>query len=302
MARPLGMHARKWGVILGLLAGTHLACSSEEGALPSSAPPFDSSGGLDFDPGPPEPSPPRESKEGAVSVTSGPFTGEFFDRSRAGWGGAGGATSDDGLGSGDLTVLLILDKSRSMTESWGSGSRWEVSMNAFFRGLHGVEDQLTIGTLLFPLGGGDCDVLPLNAPSQFQYQSGRSFVAAWRAKSAALYPSGATPLGLAFEHANAAIVAAEDHGLLQAGRRFRVLVVTDGAPNCGTDEERVIELAAWWKTMGVEIFVIGLPGSNEAARFLRRLADPVVGTRDESGYVTPESGAEAEESFSLVVR
>lgn len=288
---------------IALSGASPLACSSDDVA------PLPSATGPALDNSLAKPSLGTGGTSGAPSgvrhetaMPPGRFTGEFFDRSRDGWGGAGGASSDEGLGTGDLTVLLILDKSASMTESWGSGTRWDVSMNAFFEGLQGVEDQLTIGTLLFPLGGGECEVLPLNAPNQFQYQSGRSFLAAWRAKSAALYPSGATPLGLAFEHAHAAITAAEQEGLLDAGRRFRVLIVTDGTPNCGTDQDQVIELAAWWKSLGVEIFVIGLPGSHEAAQFLGRLANPVVSTNGGSGYVAPDSGEEAQETFSVAVR
>jgi hypothetical protein len=57
-------------------------------------------------------------------------------------------------------------------------------------------------------------------------------------------------------------------------------------------------LASDWRAQGIEIHVIGLPGSEEAADFLDQLAN-VGGT---NRHQAPGSESEAEEDFSVVVR
>ncbi len=232
----------------------------------------------------------------ATTGTQGDFMGTDF-----GLSGEGGAPSN-GLGEGDLTVLLLIDRSSSMAESWDSGSKWEVALNAFFLGLIGVEDQVTLGALFFPTDG-ECAVASMTDPKQFKYQSGRHFVSSWKAKSSSIFPEGSTPLGPAFEQANTALIQAKNEGLMDSDRRFRVVVVTDGTPNCGTDQNRIIQLANTWRSWGVEVRVIGLPGSEEAASFLTLLAS--VNTpypEDNDEVVTPGSGAEAEDEFFEVIR
>lgn len=248
---------------------------------------------------------PGQNGSGGVSLNLIPASGGHFSTGGAsfvgtdygldGLNGLGGATAS-GLGAGDLTVLLLIDRSSSMSESWDSGSKWEVSLNAFFLGLVGVEDEVTLGALFFPTDG-ECSVASMTAPAQFEYQSGRDFVSSWKAKASSIFPEGQTPLGPAFEQADVAIQKAFEAGLME-NRRFRVVVVTDGAPNCNTDTTRVLSLAHAWRSIGVEVRVIGLPGSGEATAFLSQLANP----NDEDGLVTPGSGADAEDEFFVVIR
>jgi hypothetical protein len=229
-------------------------------------------------------------------------SGDYFASDDYGLLGEGGAAAQ-GLGTGDLTVLLLIDRSSSMTESWDSGSKWEVSLNAFFLGLVGVEEQVTLGAIFFPTDGG-CGVAPMTAPQQFKYQSGRDFVSSWKAKSSSIFPEGSTPLGPAFEQAHAAILQASTGGLLEQ-RRFRVVVVTDGAPNCETNETRVLSLASSWRSWGIEVRVIGLPGSEQAATFLSQLANTEFHPENPNqggALVTPGSGADAEDEFGAIVR
>lgn len=238
-----------------------------------------------------------QSSGGHFSSGGSPFVGDDF-----GLSGQGGAASS-GLGAGDLTVLLLIDRSSSMSERWDSGSKWEVALNAFFLGLVGVEDEVTLGALFFPTDG-DCSVASMTAPPQFEYQSGRDFVSSWKAKASSIFPEGSTPLGPAFEQANTAIQKAREAGLME-NRRFRVVVVTDGAPNCNTDTNRVLSLASGWRSFGVEVIVIGLPGSGEATTFLSQLADPNFQSGNPSGgdgLVTPSSGADAEDEFFVIIR
>jgi len=215
---------------------------------------------------------------------------------------AEGGGENAGLGQGDLTVLLLVDRSSSMAEYWDAGSKWEVALNSFFLGLVGVEDEVTLGALFFPTDGG-CAVAPMTGPAQFEYQSGRRFLDSFKAKSSNIFPDGSTPLGTAFEQAHLALDQARLAGLMSA-RRFRVVVVTDGAPNCNTDQNRVLSLASVWRGWGVELRVIGLPGSEEAAGFLTQLAaaapppDPSMGP----GVLSPQSGQDTEDEFSDILR
>lgn len=202
-----------------------------------------------------------------------------------------------GLGVGQLTTLVLFDRSISMSDLWEGEPRWQVAGRAFMAGLVGVESQVTVGTLFFPQAN-ECDVAPLSDPRQIPFQSGILFKQHWDAFPQNRFPSGGTPLGLAFENANDVIEELEPYDLLPPLRRFRVAVITDGAPNCGTDEARVLFLARRWADLGIELTVIGLPGSEEASDFLVQLA----ATGGGGSVLTPRDEAEAEDSFAVAVR
>jgi hypothetical protein len=202
-----------------------------------------------------------------------------------------------GLGSGPLAVLVVFDRSVSMSDPWAGEPRWKVAGRAFMNGLAGVEAYVTIAALFFPQPA-QCETAPLSDPRQIQFQAGTGFRQYWEAFPQNRFPSGGTPLGAAFEEVDVAIEEAAAHGLLGEGRQFRVVVVTDGQPNCGTDLERVLFLASAWRARGIEIHVIGLPGSEEAADLLDQLA----GIGGTGRYRAPASESEAEGNFSAVVR
>jgi hypothetical protein len=212
-------------------------------------------------------------REPPLSTGSIFATGFYFAAS----GGFGGAPTQNslvellGLGSGDLTVLLLFDRSVSMSDPWLGQPRWQVASKAFMDGLSGYESSVTLGAIFFPQAA-ECDVAPLSDPRQVQFQAGTRFKQQWEAFPENRFPSGGTPLGAAFERANEAVLEAKDYGLIGPGRRFRVVVVTDGEPNCGTDPARVLYLAAAWKALGVEVHAIGLPGSEQATTLLDQLA------------------------------
>ncbi len=230
------------------------------------------------------------------------FANGFTLRNESGMGGAGPVVITDpvlqlGLGTGNLTTLLLFDRSISMSDLWEGQPRWQVAGRAFISGMSGVEEAVTVGTIFFPQAS-ECEVVPLSDPRQIQFQVGSRFIQHWEAFPQDRFPSGGTPLGPAFERANDVINELAAYGMLPPQRRFRVAVVTDGKPNCGTDEDRVVHLAAEWASRGIELAVIGLPGSEEAAGFLNRLSQ----SGGTPGYSAPKDAAEAEESFSVVVR
>jgi hypothetical protein len=189
--------------------------------------------------------------------------------------GAGGAPGD-GVGSGDLTVLLVFDKSGSMAQAWGGKSRWQAGSDAVLLGLDGILDELTIGALFFPFEEGDevspdCGVPSITTQPQIDFVSGRGFKESWGAGACEAQPEGATPLERALVVADEALASAEQRGL--ADQRVRVLLVTDGEPTCEDDLEAVVDYPEKWFEMGIETLVIGLPGSAPAHELLDAIAE-----------------------------
>lgn len=232
----------------------------------------------------------------------------------------GTATTNDyftgALGEGDLTVLMVVDRSGSMFDSWEGVPKWRIAQTALDGALVGIEQELTIGALLFPLHS-DCQVVPLTDPAQIQLQRAGSFKKRWETSGVST-PEGATPLGEAFRQADAAVNAAAERGLLE--KRFRVVVITDGEPTCGDDPEEIVSIANGWRDRGVEVRVMGLPGSSRAAALLNRIAgaelfeDPNTGEiiipdpgsswdgDQDTGYIAPPSSDDVDDSLWHAVR
>jgi hypothetical protein len=223
-----------------------------------------------------EPSPPRDpvldNELLAPNVTSVEQPSYFKSADDAGAAQATLLSTGDGgtslEGSGDLTVLLVFDKSSSMLFDWHGVTRWQVANESLRAALDGILDQLTIGVIRFPLGAG-CEVKPLTDPEQIAFTTGRDFVAQWQDMEHRLESLG-TPLAAALEQANAALGAARESAA--ADERFRVVLVTDGEPNCGDDLTSMVARVSGWHEQGVETLIIGLPGSTTAASTLNALA------------------------------
>lgn len=231
---------------------------------------------------------------------------------------SGDATESVGaqLGTGDLSVLMVVDRSGSMADSWEGVPKWQVAQSALEQALVGVETELTIGALQFPLHA-DCEVVPLSDPDQIEFQRGDHFRDRWM-RSKVSQPNGATPLGEAFRQAHVAVLHAQEAGLLE--RRFRVVVITDGEPTCGEYPDDLVAYADQWREMGVDVRVMGLPGSAAAAHLLNRIAgvelfeDPSTGEMvipeagdrweegDDIGYVEPPAEDDVDGSLHAIVR
>jgi hypothetical protein len=228
--------------------------------------------------------PPEVAAGGGACESPGPVAcaeldyGPFIEASSGGAGGAsaaGGASGasgvDIGLGAGDLTLLVIFDKSGSMDSPWDLRNRWQAASDSMIAGMAPYLDNLTIGAILFPKPDA-CEVAPLDDISQINFVPGRQFVAEWVESACLNQPNGSTPMGLAFTMADQALVSANQLGLLED--RFRVVLVTDGEPNCENQVEQLLPAfaAAWYRDLGVETWVIGLPGSDGAAALLDSIA------------------------------
>jgi hypothetical protein len=192
-----------------------------------------------------------------------------FGGASSGAAGEGGSGVDLELGAGDLTLLVIFDKSGSMADGWDERSKWQVANDSFMKAIEPVIENLTIGTIFFPQPDG-CAVAPLDSGLQMSYAPGPQFVKSWQETAATRGPQGSTPLELSFRYADLAIERGCGFGLLDD--RFRVVLITDGEPTCNDDTEAVIGLAAEWQAIGVETWVMGLPGSSGAAELLDAIA------------------------------
>jgi hypothetical protein len=216
---------------------------------------------------------------GSAAITGGSGAAQA-----EGEGGAGGENVDLELGAGDLTMLVVFDKSGSMGDHWDHRTKWEVANEAFMKAIEGVLDNLTIGTIFFPIPG-DCAVESLDSGLQMDFKSGRAFASAWQETAASRVPVGSTPLELALRTADTAVDAALELGLLED--RFRVVLVTDGEPTCEDDPAAMIALAAAWYELGVETWVMGLPGSAGATELLDAIAE-AGGTEKHQSLGTPD--------------
>lgn len=198
--------------------------------------------------------------------------------------GAGGENVDLELGAGDLTLLAVFDKSGSMASGWDERSKWQVANEAFEKAIEGVLDNLTLGAIFFPMPG-SCEVAPLDDPSQMQFATGHTFLSEWRETAGSRVPDGSTPLERSLRVADMAIERGCGLGLLQD--RFRIVLVTDGEPTCSDDNAAMIALVAEWHRIGVETWVMGLPGSSGATELLDSIA-AAGGTEKHQSLGTPD--------------
>lgn len=213
-----------------------------------------------------------------------PSSGGASDNA-AGAGGEGGFTLDIGFGAGDLTVLTVFDQSGSMSSTWDSRSKYQIANEAFLAAIEGVLDNLTLATVFFPQPG-NCDVATFESGLQIDFTPGPAFPAVWESTAQSRGPEGGTPLGLAIDIADMGVERACQLGLLED--RFRVLIVTDGEPNCGTDMEAVLKRVGEWRDIGVATIVMGLPGSSGAADLLDAIAE-AGGTHQHQAPGDPEA-------------
>lgn len=193
------------------------------------------------------------------------------DAATAGAEAAGGAEGEGiVLGQGDLTLLVVFDKSGSMDGPWEERTKWQVANESLLKAIDPVIDNLTLGTIFFPQPAGGCEVLPLSSELQIGFRTGRDFRSYWQETQLSRAPDGSTPLERSLQMADLAIEEGCRLGLLKD--RFRVVLVTDGEPTCGDDLTAIVELVADWNRAGVETWVMGLPGSDPAKTLLDAIA------------------------------
>ena len=79
----------------------------------------------------------------------------------------------------------------------------------------------------------------------------------------------------ALQVANQALVEECEQGRMD--HLYKIVIITDGEPNCGTDgpnaSDILSELPAEWAEHGIDTFVFGLPGSESAEALLTDIAE-----------------------------
>lgn len=202
--------------------------------------------------------------------------------SSGGRAGAGGSAANPPLACVDGTfvldravpaVMLVLDRSRSMDASFGTGkNRWEVLTDALATALPSVDDTMSLGALVFPSSrvNDACDV-PTAADVGLGFGHAQNIVTTMRAAG----PGGATPT------ADALIVAGNALLANRVASTARTMVLaTDGGPGCNTsldrttcrcignqacnsatrclDDVRTVDRIASFSAAGVPTYVIGI--------------------------------------------
>lgn len=167
------------------------------------------------------------------------------------------------------TALIVFDKSESMEASWDGRSKWLVASDTMFETVSPFQHYLSVGAIFFPTDD-YCGVAPIDSDEQIDFRPGADFLVEWETSMLRYIPAGATPMSLAFEQANQAIVRACETGVLQ--RPFKVIVLTDGEPNCESELRFLTAFPERWMRHGIETHVVGLPGYDPAQELLESIA------------------------------
>jgi hypothetical protein len=192
-------------------------------------------------------------------------------------------------------VLIIWDRSTSMTQDWNGMPKWQAAGEALIAALMPLADQLTIGAELFPASpDGMCTINPITAIDQVNFQPGPAALAALQAAGPGGNPTplygvlglsaiSQTPTSEAVQAADAALAGATLAGTTA------VILVTDGEPNCAWDEaQTTATITSWLIQKNIQTYVFGLPGvSGNGPTLLNSLAQAGGTTQ----YLTPADSA-----------
>ncbi len=182
------------------------------------------------------------------------------------------------------SILFIFDKSGSMSDRWGRLPKWDAASEALIGAVKTsdflLEGKLRVGGILFPLPDG-CLVATMSSGEQMSFAPTDEFLAAWEAATNDNQPEGGTPLGEAFRVADRLLVERCNEGDLD--HLFKILVLTDGDPNCDETADAWTSFPERWRERGIKTYVLGLPGSQNAEEVLNSIAE-AGGTEE---YIAP---------------
>jgi hypothetical protein len=218
-------------------------------------------------------------------------------------------------------VLVVYDRSTSMTADWNGTPKYIAASDALVASLTPLKDQLTVGGVFFPsVNVGDmncpmgcnvadpfhwipgpqacclnnvanaCSVTTIDQPDQLDFMPGDAFITGLPMRSQEGLGNG-TPLGQGIARAAEAI----------AGHMFKdplvVIVMTDGEPNCDTNPQAVVDQVTAWQAANIPTYVVGLPGAQPAADLLNQIAT-AGGTMQ---YIDPANPQELADRLRAVV-
>jgi Mg-chelatase subunit ChlD len=209
----------------------------------------------------------------------------------------------------EVNVLLVIDKSGSMadTPEGFSDDKWTALKSALRTALDRSKNDMAFGLELFP-NPRKCE-MPEGSDMDVTVHAGSTSMPKIMDKLNKVLPDGGTPTAVALERALEYFTSGE--GAALEGDRY-VLLATDGGPNCnqgedcGTDEctvnldgqcpeqvtnccdpdeagegaqeycldeARTLEAIEALAAAGIPTFVVGIPGSEEYADSLDKMAE-----------------------------
>jgi uncharacterized protein YegL len=135
-----------------------------------------------------------------------------------------------------------------------------------------------------------CGVNSIDKGDQLNFATADSFIAGLPMQWHLAGASG-TPLEAGLARAAEAI---QQHKFTDP---LVVIVMTDGEPNCSTDDQRVLDQIKAWKAANIATHVVGLPGAQDAADLLNMMA--LAGGTDK--YIDPQNAQELEQRLRTVI-
>jgi len=199
-------------------------------------------------------------------------------------------------------VLLIFDKSQSMTENWSNNtSKWQAATSAITTAITALQNDIAMaGAIFFPFDDASdgCNVDPIGSGKQIDWMPGPQFVSAWTSWIGAHSPGGFTPTNDAASRADAALSSE----LPMLTGTTAVVFITDGDPTCplgSTDASVAIQLAGQWlsKYM-IKTYVVGLPGTSSNGQMVLSSLASAGGTMT---YTSPDDPMALQTLLSQIV-
>ncbi|MFT3837720.1 MAG: hypothetical protein QM723_12075 [Myxococcaceae bacterium] len=212
------------------------------------------------------------------------------------------------------SAMLVLDRSGSMANAFGNGTRWSTLAQTLAATLPQVASDLELGAYLFPAGDGAAQCSVPGAAALLPATGQSAELIALLDQTA---PGGATPTA---DAVNAAAIALDTYA--SQGKSLALVLATDGAPNCNPsldlssctcpaqscasalqclDDARTESRVAAWAAQGIPTWVIGIATDDTSASVLDALAK--AGGRPSGGahdYYSASSTAELTEALSTI--
>lgn len=177
-------------------------------------------------------------------------------------------------------VMLTLDRSSSMSSSFGSGTRWTTLTNALASALPPIDTSVQLGALTFPSVGSTGQSCAVSGAAEIGPATGNAaaIIDLMRKNG----PGGATPTAGGIDAAGAALAA------FRAAKTARAIVLaTDGAPDCNSaldgatcrcldsscvgrperclDDARTVKSIGAQLSGGIPTYVVGIQSSTNAS-------------------------------------
>lgn len=210
------------------------------------------------------------------------------------------------------SVMLVLDRSASMSSTLGSGTRWSTMVGALDVALPPVDQTMELGLFLFPAASSSGQECTVPDGPELWPATGQVSALLSRVRSSAMV--GGTPTALALDAAAAALTSTRPRAMVLA---------TDGLPNCnaslstatcacpaGTscvtaqrciDDARTLERLATHADEGIPTWIIGIGDDVTSSAILDAMA--LAGGRPMSGahhYAAATSPAALQAAFVTI--